>query len=138
MVQVGRQKNVADKIIIGFTRGVWDLFHEGHINCLIKCREQCDYLIVGVATDYITRVQKGQNRPINSLETRLTNLRKSELADKLIIVDNLDVSPYLQIADVWFKGEEGQPNLRPIEFANIVYIERIPEISTTQIIEDQE
>ena len=125
-----------NKIIIGFTAGVWDMCHEGHTNFLKKCKEHCDYLIVSVATDYITRVQKGQNRPVNSLEQRLTDLRNSGLADKLVITDGLDVGMYLQIADVWFKGSGGQPNLRPLEYANIIYIEYTPGISTTMLIEE--
>ena len=129
---------LVDKIIIGFTAGVWDMCHKGHTNFLKKCKEHCDYLIVSVATDYITRVQKGHLRPVNSLGQRLTDLRNSGLADKLVITDGLDVSVYLQIADVWFKGSGGQPNLRPLEYANIIYIERTPGISTSMLIEDED
>lgn len=122
--------------ILGFTVGAWDLFHEGHSNFLTQCKSQCTYLIVGIVTDYWIRVQKGHDRPDESLQLRITQLRDKKLADKIVIIDTLDISQYLQMVDIWFKGND-QKNMRPVEFSRTIFIPRTLGISTTQRIEDR-
>jgi glycerol-3-phosphate cytidylyltransferase len=118
---------------IGFTVGVWDLLHEGHTNLLKEAKEHCDYLIVGIMTDFWVRVQKDHDRPFQSFEKRLAELRGCELCDKIVILDTLDMHPYLQMVDVWIKGID-QKNMRPNQWPNEIFLSRTPDISTTDLI----
>ena len=70
------------KVTIGYTTGVYDLFHIGHLNILRRAKEMCDYLIVGVSTDEL--VQKEKNKtPIISFAER------SEIVSAIKYVDSV-------------------------------------------------
>jgi len=119
-------------MVIGFTVGVWDVFHQGHVNVLKQCKEQCDYLHVGIMTDFWCHVQKGHDTLSQSLQKRMESLRECADVDNIVILDTLDMHLYLQMTDIWFKGTD-QKNMRPFEFANSVILKRTPGISSTQI-----
>jgi glycerol-3-phosphate cytidylyltransferase len=69
---------------IGFTCGAFDLTHAGHYLMFKECREQCDFLVVGLQTDpNIDRPEK--HKPIQTLEERLIQLDSCKYIDDIII-----------------------------------------------------
>lgn len=122
---------------IGFTVGVFDLFHEGHESIISRASEECELLVVGVMNDYWVRVQKGHSRPADSEQTRLLAVRSHPLVWKAFLLDTLDMTSYLQIADVWILGEN-QRNMRPFDpKIPQVRLKETPGISTTKLLEGQ-
>lgn len=55
---------------IGFTSGVFDLVHSGHVDYLSRARGLCDFLVVGVNSDSSVRANKGEKRPIQVAQDR--------------------------------------------------------------------
>jgi len=70
----------------GFTCGAFDLLHAGHILMLKEIRAQCDFLIVGLQSDpTIDRPEK--NKPIETIEERMTRLEGCKYIDEIILYD---------------------------------------------------
>ena len=74
---------------IGYTTGVFDLFHIGHLEILRKAKQNCDYLIVGVSTDEL--VQKYKNkRPIITFEQRIEIIKSIKYVDEVVVQKDRD------------------------------------------------
>lgn len=74
---------------IGYTTGVYDLFHIGHLNLLKKARLECDYLIVGVTTDELSESRKGK-RPIIPFMERMEIVEHIKFVDEVVPQTNMD------------------------------------------------
>lgn len=70
-------------MIIGYTTGVYDMFHIGHLNILRRAKEQCDYLIVGVSTDELVRCDKNKT-PIIPFQERCAIVEAIKYVDKVV------------------------------------------------------
>ncbi|MBE6808461.1 MAG: glycerol-3-phosphate cytidylyltransferase [Ruminococcaceae bacterium] len=74
------------KYKIGYTVGVFDLFHTGHLNLLERCKEQCEYLIVGICDDNYVRDIK-HKEPIINQEDRVRLINALKCVDRAELVD---------------------------------------------------
>ena len=95
------------KYKIGYTTGVFDLFHIGHLNILKKAKEQCEYLIVGVSTDEVVMKYK-HKRPVIPYEERKEIVEAIKYVDKVVPQSSMD--KYLawekEKFDVIFHGDD--------------------------------
>lgn len=74
---------------IGYTTGVYDMFHIGHLNILKRAKEQCDYLIVGVSTDEVVKSYKNKT-PIIPFEERIAIVQELKCVDKAVPQKNMN------------------------------------------------
>jgi glycerol-3-phosphate cytidylyltransferase len=68
---------------IGYTTGVFDMFHIGHLNVLRRARLECDYLIVGVTTDELSITAKGK-APIIPFVERIEIVEAVKFVDEVV------------------------------------------------------
>lgn len=80
--------NMYEPLKIGYTTGVYDLFHIGHLNLLRKAKAQCDYLIVGVSTDDLVEY-KGK-RSVIPFEERKEIVGAIRYVDEVVTQENMD------------------------------------------------
>lgn len=95
------------KKIIGYTTGVFDMFHIGHLNILKRAKEQCDYLIVGVSTDELCKSYKKKD-PIIPYEERKDIIEAIKYVDKVVPqTDRNKFAAWERIKfDVMFVGDD--------------------------------
>lgn len=101
------------KYKIGYTQGVYDMFHIGHLNLLNHAKEYCDYLIVGVNADTLVQDYKHKTPVIPELE-RAEIVRNIKAVDEVVIAHTLDkeVALSLHHFDAIFIGDDWKGNAR--------------------------
>lgn len=104
------------KYNVGYTQGVFDMFHVGHLNLINTAKEHCDYLIVGINSDMLVQNYKKKTPVINENERRLivSNLKN---VDEVIITNTLDkVSIAKEFSlDVIFIGDDWKDSKRWVQ-----------------------
>ena len=128
-------------MIIGYTAGVFDLFHIGHLNLLRNAKGMCDRLIVGVSTDELVKY-KGKTPviPFCDLIEIIRNLRCVDAAvaqenmDKLEMCKKLGAS-VMFVGDDWYHSDRWQEYEESFakEGIRIVYFPYTKHVSSTQI-----
>ena len=92
---------------VGYTTGVFDMFHIGHLHLLKKAKHHCDYLIVGVSSDELVEQYK-KRKPIIPFEHRLEIVSALSYVDEVVIQTHRDkIKQYHDIEfDVMFVGDD--------------------------------
>lgn len=78
-----------EKFRVGYTTGVFDLFHIGHLNVLKRAKEQCEYLIVGVSTDEVVQGYK-HKVPIIPFKERVAIVESIKFVDQVVPQTSMD------------------------------------------------
>lgn len=130
---------------IGYTCGVYDLIHVGHLNLFERCKELCDYLVVGVCDDNYVRTIKNKE-PVICESDRLRMVKALKCVDDAYLIDIATTNDKLLAFekfnfDVLFSGDDWKDSERYMltekQFAPLgVSIEYLPYtkgISTTNI-----
>ena len=101
------------KMRIGYTQGCFDMFHVGHLNLLVRAKEQCDYLIVGVNSDELMESYK-HKAPVICQENRKRIVENIKAVDEAHIVDTLDKLEILKDIpfDAIFIGDDWKGSAR--------------------------
>lgn len=131
------------KEVIGYTAGVYDLFHVGHLNLLKNAKGMCDKLVVGVTADELVKY-KGKTALI-PYEDRAEIVRSIKYVDAVVPQMDMDKltmckklgASYLFVGDDWYNTDKW--NKYEEEFSKagikIVYFPYTKGISSTKITE---
>ena len=84
-----QKNNKTDKMTIGYTTGVFDLLHLGHLNLLKNAKKHCDKLIVGVTTDELSLSFKGK-KPVVPFDERMEIIKAIRFVDEVVPQENVD------------------------------------------------
>lgn len=132
------------KYKIGYTTGVFDMFHIGHLNILTEAKKQCDYLIVGVSTDEVV-LQYKNKIPVIPFKDRIEIVQAIRYVDKVVVqssMDKMEAWKHLKF-DVMFHGDDWKNSSMYQKYIDefskinveIVFLPHTSGISSTEICE---
>lgn len=109
---VQRKFKNSKRTIIGYTTGVFDLFHVGHVKLLQNCKSICDKLIVGVTVDKLVRYK--YKKPVIPFAERIEIVRACKYVDlalpqvdmnKIKVIKKLKCN-FLFVGDDWYLNKK--------------------------------
>lgn len=128
-------------MIIGYTAGVYDLFHIGHLNLLKNAKGMCDKLIVGVTVDEL--VSYKNKKAFIPYDERIEMVRSCRYVDAVIPQNDMDKlamckklgASYLFVGDDWYGSEKWKNYEKEFNKNNIkiIYFPYTKGISSTRI-----
>ena len=122
----------------GFVCSAFDLLHAGHVLLLKECKENCDYLTVGLQVDPSLE-RKDKNKPIQSLVERQIQLEGCRFVNEIIVYETeKDLEEILKIGnfDVRFLGadyQDGRKKITGETLCPIHYVSRNHGYSSTEL-----
>lgn len=130
------------KYRIGYTTGVFDMFHIGHLNIIRRAKEQCEFLIVGVSTDEVVNDYK-HHLPVIPYEQRSAIVAACRYVDRVVPQVSMDkFAAWEELKfDVMFHGSEWQGTELYNEYerrfgevgVQVVYLPHTDGISSTML-----
>lgn len=130
-------------MVIGYTTGVYDLFHIGHLNLLKNAKGMCDKLVVGVTVDELV-AYKGKQSMI-PFEDRIEIVRSCKYVDAAVPQYDMDKlaackklgASYLFVGDDWYGTDKWKDYEKAFEREGIkiVYFPYTKGVSSTKITE---
>lgn len=127
---------------IGYTQGVFDMFHVGHLNLLNNAKKYCDYLIVGVNSDCLVQEYKHKT-PVISEEERRAIVNNIKAVDEAIISKTLNKIVMLEQIkfDAVFIGDDwkGSPRWEQTKIdlagfgVDVIFIPNTPAVSSSRL-----
>ena len=95
---------------VGYTAGVYDMFHIGHLNIIKNAKALCDYLIVAVSTDEVVENNK-HKKTVVPFENRVKIVEAIRYVDKVVPQESYDIEGKIKAAidnkiDIMFVGDD--------------------------------
>lgn len=129
-------------MIIGYTTGVFDLFHIGHLNILRAAKQMCNVLIVGVTTDELV-VEYKKKKAVIPFKDRIEIVRSIRYVDIAIPQRNINKVEaakklkfnVLIVGDDWYNSEKWNKEEQELKKrgVKIIYFPYTSEISSTKV-----